>query len=354
EFLERYRKGERPGLKEYIDRHPELAGEIREVFPAMAMMENIAIRDDSIASDRTDPPAASRADSPVPAQIGDFRIIREIGHGGMGAVYEAEQVSLGRHVALKVLLPQVVGDVRQRRRFEREARAAARLHHTNIVPVFGVGEHNGTAYYVMQYIPGLGLDTVIEELKRLRPDGFRREEAGPGLVERDDRFDVSAVDIARSMLTGRFDRAVPGESPGRPRIESTLSMTSADVRGTTPAGPAHATAENGCPESRSSDTLPRSSSSVMLPGANTDGESGHGGAATYWQSVARIGIQIAQALEHAHSQGILHRVIKPSSLLLDTRGTVWVADFGLAKADDQQDLTQTGDILGTLRYMPPE
>ena len=99
-----------------------------------------------------------------------------------------------------------------------------------------------------------------------------------------------------------------------------------------------------------------SSSSVMLVG---QGQSGEGPSPTskkptYWQGVAQIGIQVADALEYAHNQGILHRDIKPSNLLLDTRGTVWVTDFGLAKAEDQQNLTHTGDILGTLRYMPPE
>src|SRR5262249_47823998 len=125
EFLARYRGGERPALKEYVDRHPEIADEIREVFPAMAMMEKIAIADPSLAESNLSRQPA------VLQQIGDFRIIREVGHGGMGVVYEAEQVSLGRHVALKVLPQKVLVDVRQRRRFEREAKAAAKLHHTN-------------------------------------------------------------------------------------------------------------------------------------------------------------------------------------------------------------------------------
>jgi WD40 repeat protein len=75
---------------------------------------------------------------------------------------------------------------------------------------------------------------------------------------------------------------------------------------------------------------------------------------TYWHRVAQIGMQVANALEYAHKQGILHRDIKPANILLDQRGTVWITDFGLAKTQDQQNLTATGDILGTLRYMPPE
>ena len=89
----------------------------------------------------------------------------------MGVVYEAEQLSLGRHVALKLLPRETPTGARFKQRFEREARAAARLHHTNIVPVFGVGEHEGMPYYVMQFIQGLGLDEVLRELQRLRDNG---------------------------------------------------------------------------------------------------------------------------------------------------------------------------------------
>ncbi len=118
--------------------------------------------------------------------------------------------------------------------------------------------------------------------------------------------------------------------------------------------------EGAPPLARDKKQLPASASArasrsaVVLPGASSDGASSRSGSTTYWQSVAQIGVQVADALEYAHRQGVLHRDIKPSNLLLDGRGTVWVTDFGLAKTDDQQNLTNTGDILGTLRYMPPE
>src|SRR5262249_46497651 len=102
-------------------------------------------------------------------RVGDYRILREIGRGGMGVVYEAEQESLGRRVALKILPVGALLDPRHQKRFQREAKAAARLHHTNIVPVYGVGEYEDIHYYVMQYIQGMGLDRVLTELQRIGP-----------------------------------------------------------------------------------------------------------------------------------------------------------------------------------------
>jgi serine/threonine protein kinase len=102
-----------------------------------------------------------------------------MGRGGMGVVYEAQQLSLGRHVAIKVLPSHALLDPRQLGRFRREAKAAARLHHTKIVPVFGVGEQDGLHCYVMQFIPGLGLDVVLAELRRLRRRGGERRRVGP-------------------------------------------------------------------------------------------------------------------------------------------------------------------------------
>jgi serine/threonine protein kinase/tetratricopeptide (TPR) repeat protein len=330
EFLERYRQGERPSLKEYIDRHPELAAEIKEVFPAMALMENVALADESLDGAATGP--ATPVESLPPQQLGDYRILREVGRGGMGIVYEAEQVSLGRHVALKVLPRQMFVDDSQRRRFEREAKAAAKLHHTNIVPVFGVGEHDGMPYYVMQFIQGLGLDDVLDELKRMHGGGKATVTGGQLRVS---RKDVSAADVARSLLTGHFEVGAAGVSPPSESQEADAPRS----------GESSATGKLS-----DSFTL---SSSVRLPGS--DGAiHGKSKQATYWQSVAQIGSQVAEALEYAHKQGIQHRDIKPSNLLLDTHGTVWVTDFGLARADNEDHLTQTGDIVGTLRYLPPE
>ncbi|HAK96244.1 MAG TPA: hypothetical protein DCM87_14945 [Planctomycetes bacterium] len=121
-----------------------------------------------IAGDIAPPPAPS--DAPVARRLGDFRIVKEIGHGGMGAVFEAVQESLGRRVALKVLPGSFALDRTRIERFRREARATARIHHPNIVPVYEVGEADGTHYYAMEYIAGATLDTL---LARARDDAAR-------------------------------------------------------------------------------------------------------------------------------------------------------------------------------------
>ncbi len=142
EFLGRYRRGEQPSVSDYALRHPELADRIQHLFPALVTIEQLGA------------PANPGAGRSVPlelTQIGEYRILREVGRGGMGIVFEAMQESLGRHVALKVLPPALCRD-KYLERFHREAKAAARLHHTNIVPVFGVGLDAGMHFYVMQFI----------------------------------------------------------------------------------------------------------------------------------------------------------------------------------------------------------
>ncbi|MGH7172862.1 MAG: protein kinase domain-containing protein, partial [Gemmataceae bacterium] len=338
EFAARHRQGERPSLEEYNQRHPELADDIRKFFPAMVRMEQIK-------DDRRDVPEPAAGPLPALGRLGDYRIIREIGRGGMGVVYEAEQVSLGRHVALKVLPQQRLADAHTRHRFEREAKAAARLHHTNIVPVFGVGEYEGLPYYAMQYIQGLGLDQVLEELKQLQPVGHvYNVPLSARHVRNVPHGEVSAADVARLLMTGEF---VPAAAEAdMPAV--VLDRTVDEAAGTPIRAPAGVHAPS---TSRLAEASALSSSSVVLPGAaRSAGQKPF----TYWQSVALIGAQVADALDYAHRQGVQHRDIKPSNLLLDTCGTVWVTDFGLARADNEDHLTQTGDIVGTLRYMPPE
>jgi WD40 repeat protein/serine/threonine protein kinase len=343
EFVEAFRRGRRPSVEEFARRYPAHADDIREMLPALVLMEEAKSADDTSGQRRR--ARASAAAAPL-QQLGDYQILREIGRGGMGVVYEAQQLSLGRHVAIKVLPAHALLDPRQLGRFRREAKAAARLHHTNIVPVFGVGEQDGLHYYVMQFIPGLGLDLVLEELQRLQP-GKPGHGSTSGLTDGEPRVSrkpVSSTDLARSLTTGRFTPAggKHDDAPA-PRSDSTTPAAAG-----APADPAPR--EGASVAGRLSDSF-SPSSSVVLPGT---GRQAGKRPLTYWQSVARIGAQVADALEYAHRQGIRHRDIKPSNLLLDTTGTVWVTDFGLAKADDQQNLTHTGDILGTLRYMPPE
>jgi serine/threonine protein kinase len=292
--------------------------------------------------DRSAPTAAT-----IPAITG-FRIIREIGRGGMGVVYEAVEEVLSRRVALKVLPVGVLHRHKQVERFEREAKAAARLHHTNIVPVFGVGHQDGHHYYVMQYIEGRGLDAVRDELRRhrqvasaahqptkaawvndlRRPEPADRIEAGT--TPRD-----SAADAARSLVTGRFTVAERLSSDAT----TTVGEKGETVIFSSPAVPASpgATDPSSFILSDSSDLL--SHTELSRP---------------YFQSLARIGLQVAEALDYANRQGVLHRDVKPSNLLLDSQGNTWLTDFGLAKTADDNDLTATGETLGTIRYMAPE
>jgi WD40 repeat protein/serine/threonine protein kinase len=324
EFVEAFRQGQRPSVEDFARRYPAHADQIREILPALLLMEKAKTADGAAGHQRQ--ARTSAAAAPL-RQLGDYQILREVGRGGMGVVYEAQQLSLGRHVAIKVLPAHSLLDARQLGRFQREARSAAKLHHTNIVPVFGVGEHDGLHYYVMQFIPGLGLDTVLNELRRLRqPRGKQAptQDDAPGQPTEGTR-NVSAADVARGLLTGVFTASGGCESP-----------------------------EGSPPQGVHTPPSPDTSATIRLPGQSETSTLRDSGS-RYWQSVARVGMQVADALAHAAGQGVLHRDIKPSNLLLDDTGNVWVTDFGLAKAQsDSDNLTHTGDVIGTLRYMAPE
>ncbi len=265
--------------------HPELADELRPYLDSLRLLHG-ATRDIRAARFATNGAGDEEA-QPHARQIGDYRIVREIGRGGMGIVYEAHQKSLNRQVALKMLPFAAVLDQRQIARFRNEAQAAAQLHHPHIVPVFAVGQEQGVYYYAMQYIDGQSLEQAIDEL---------------------------AIPIRRNRRPacgGERSTHVGGALNGS---TTTKHIGVADVR-----------------------TSQRSI--------------GHD---DFFRTVARLGKEAAEALEHAHQFGIVHRDIKPSNLLIDEQGKLWVTDFGLARIQADSGVTLTGDVVGTLRYMSPE
>jgi WD40 repeat protein/serine/threonine protein kinase len=323
EFADRLRRGEHPSVTEYVERYPDCAEAIRDLFPALLVMEQLKVGTrDVTPGARVEPDSAC---GQAPERLGDFRILRKIGEGGMGVVYEAVQESLGRHVALKVLPSLGPTGSSRLERFRLEARSAARLHHSNIVPVFGVGECNGVHYYAMQYIAGVGLDVVLRDLRRIR----NQANAEPCADET--RSMTISVAAAHGLLSGP-------QTAGAPPDESTSNTaTHADRTGAGFVAPGNAPSDG-------------STTGIL---SNSGSELSNQFDTRYYRSAARVALQVAEALAYAHAQGVLHRDIKPSNLLLDASGNVWVTDFGLAKADEDGP-TRTGDIVGTLRYMAPE
>ena len=237
EYLEAFRRGEAPSVEEFAASHPECGEELLELLPTMVEMEGVS---------RTATRAARDVAASYPEQLGGYRLLERLGHGGMGTVFRAEHVALKREVAIKILFPSWSADERHCEAFEKESRVIAALHHTNIVEVFGAGREGCFRYYVMSLVKGKGVSPA----------------------------------------------AVREAFPGMP----------------------------------------------------------------YHQAVAKVGSQAARALAYAHSQGVLHRDVKPGNLLLDAEGVLYVGDFGLAtvlnQGEDAPLVTQSHD--GTLRYMAPE
>ncbi|MFO0917651.1 MAG: serine/threonine-protein kinase [Planctomycetaceae bacterium] len=287
EYVESLERGGHPNLEEFVARCPELSESIR------ACLEGVNLVHRSAQTSASRPASSWRHDAgPGPEPLGDFRILRELGRGGMGVVYEAIQTSLNRRVALKVLPFTATMHPRQLQRFLNEAQAAALLHHPHIVPVFAVGCDRGVHYYAMQLIEGVSLAELLGKLRR--DAGFKDAESSFSAIE--------------SGLRGAAE-----EKTSAPAASETLAAFSS-----------------------------------RLSTERTAGRS------DYFRTVARFGLQAAEALSYAHEVGIVHRDIKPGNLLIDARGKLWVTDFGLAQVRSSGDLTQTGDLVGTLRYMSPE
>ncbi len=403
EFSRRTLAGETVDIDALVAAHPEQAEAFRKLLPifrGLAELEPVDGANGTLAAAAQHGPADGKV-------FADFHIVREIGRGGMGIVYEARQAAIGRRVALKVLPLAAAMDPKALQRFQLEAQVAGLLQHPHIVPVFAVGTVDQVPYFAMQFIEGGSLAGLIAELR--------------GLVERGADHAVSASSgdspsaLALGLLTGRFapsgresdlQRAGRGKFSGKgePPDERSANAGLANLRnGEPPCEPAspQASAQPGSVGASPSHGRLRSASREGTPGEPAasapspalrapsprggEGEKRPGGSSTlgtdsgpakaspshgqlrsaatapqsirgrtFHRTVARLGIQTAQALGYAHDQGIVHRDVKPANLLLDKRGDLWVADFGMADVQGDAGLTMTGDLPGTLRYMSPE
>lgn len=281
EYFEQMTGGEAPDIEDFARRYPEIAEQIRCAFPALQ----------AVGQTRQEEPS-----QPGPLahdkRLGDFRIVGELGRGGMGVVYEAEQLSLGRQVALKVLMFAALAQEHSLQRFRNEVRAAGALHHPNIVPIHAVGEEQGVHYFAMQLIRGRTLAEVIAQLVVMQAAGQS----------------LNGSSISKSISVDEAD-------------DRSWQSGRANTRDT------HVNVSTVASDERRS---------------------------AFARAVARLGVQAAEALQHAHESGVLHRDIKPGNLMLDAEGQLYITDFGLARMEADVGITMTGDLVGTLRYMSPE
>jgi eukaryotic-like serine/threonine-protein kinase len=343
EFSQRLRNGETPSVDEYVQRLPEQESVIRAMFQSIALVERIGKQEraERQFERQTNQLEISRK------TLGDFRIVREIGRGGMGVVYEAIQESLSRRVALKVAGVDATQSTRQLQRFRREAEAAAKLHHTNIVPIYGTGEADGLSYYAMQLIDGISLSEVIQQLaRRDKPSkGKKRREKDETRETADkdsgsDRSQSSDISSAFSKSSDSFE--FPASLTIILSQPNDDALTPVTLQETNSAETPSMTDQSVTDRMAGNDKLKHSVSNHVATPEN------------WFRSAARLTADVAHALHYAHQHKVLHRDIKPSNLMIDGDGTIWITDFGLARQEEHGSLTNTGDIVGTLRYMAPE
>ncbi|MFH1999769.1 MAG: serine/threonine-protein kinase, partial [Planctomycetota bacterium] len=285
EFCDAWFKGEKPDLDAFCHRYPAYESELR------VYIEKILSVDDSFKKCREKEkralsPTRSKEESLNAKILGDFHLLREIGRGGMGVVYEAEQVSLGRTVAIKVLPAHLTLRPETVSRFKREAATAAKLKHPGIVEIYTVGEAEGNHFFAMELVEGAPCDKIIERLSRER------------ISFHDGRMIGDAV-----MRTICYRSDASESKADEPSDRSDLH-----------------------------DFWKKS----------------------YVETVCRIVVQMADALDHAHKAGVIHRDVKPSNILVRADGTCVLTDFGLAREEGLPSLTVTGQLAGTPHYIAPE
>ncbi len=298
EFADRHRLGQNPSVDDYAERYPELADQIRDLFPLVTAMEQW-----KTATEATSLREGLPQNMDI-QQLGDYQIVQELARGGMGVVFDARHGSTGKRVAVKLLPWNAAIVPRWRERFEREAETVRKLDHQHIVPVLDFGKSDGFYYYVMPFIEGVGLDWVIQGLRQ-----------SDGIIYADEIARLRAIESKTDEPDGTLFKLGNMDE----LEDSSTQFTVPDSR-------------DGEKPSSASRSLRRHS----------------------WRGIARIGLQVADALGYAHRLGILHNDIKPANLLLDADGRVWVTDFGLAQPVGEDSDKLNDRPAGTVRYMAPE
>jgi eukaryotic-like serine/threonine-protein kinase len=271
--------------------HPALADRFRKLAAGSINIDSLLATTGPVPGART--LATGPGPTSLPQRFGPYRVVRMIGRGGMGEVYEAEEDDLPRHVAVKTVRRSKSTEQGILERFDRERQALARLHHTHIVPIFATGQEGELLYFAMPYIPGVSLNDVVRTAKR------HSHSNGGGPLS---SFE-SLVDKARS------------ESSQEPILDQRPRS------GATEPEPPRAVPDQTHQSAR-----------LTLPMA-------------YFRAVASTMAQAADAVHYAHLDGIIHRDLKPSNIMVERTGHPWVLDFGLAwlKADQPPSPARTAD-----------
>jgi serine/threonine protein kinase len=293
-----------PSIDDLAARYPDAEQSVRELMPVVNLLHRARGEHESRYASKHSLPEFARPD-----KLGEFRIGRELGRGGMGVVFEAEQETLARKVALKVILDRSMSNSPVDSLLSDEGRTTAKLHHSNIVPVFSAGRQGRYNYLAMECIAGASLHSVLQKLRELVG------EAKPFDTADDGELVISSSPAATERLALMLLGLVP-------KAES--------------LGPDHADPA----DSQGDDSQIKNGNIVVDD--------------RYWRNVATLVRQATSALQHAHAFGVLHRDIKPSNLLLDYTGRLWVSDFGLATSLEPDGSVRPSASGGTLRYMAPE
>jgi serine/threonine protein kinase/WD40 repeat protein len=310
-----------PVLERYLALHPELAEKLREIAEAIELLQVTPIH-------HAPEVESGQAEPASPSRFGPYQVVRSIGRGGMGEVYEAMEEPLGRRVAVKTIRRSQTTSGNLLLRFDRERRTLARLHHTNIVPIFATGRKGDLLYFAMPYLSGASLGQVIKTARS-------HESAGNGLAS------SSFEDLLKEA-----------QSRSQSALEPPITGAAAEP---TAAEPGSAGAPT--PPARG----PRASGTQLLSPA-------------YLRTAVQVMAAAAEGVHHAHQAGVIHRDLKPTNIMVETGGHAWVLDFGLAalkettgdgaasapiawsidRATSEPDVSLTAGPLGTLPYMAPE